>query len=107
MVLKKILFTIISKFIKEKEKSIRAEAIVIDDEWNSLKKFIRKDHVWYVITPANFDYCKCVFNLQIDKKRFKEYISLYKNTKNDLKTLKSTKPDWCKKWGKMLEDLLS
>jgi hypothetical protein len=91
MVLKKILFTIIRKFIKEKEKYIRAEAIVIDDEWNSLKKFFRKEHVWYVITPANYDYCKCVFNLKIDKNRFtsilKERINILEKNKQEIQLL--------------------
>ncbi len=43
----------------------------------------------------------------INEKKFKLYLSHYQNIPYDLKTLKSIKPVWCKKWEKTVQDLLN
>ena len=54
MVLKKIIFGLLNKFIREKENYINAEAIVRDEEWEKLKKLVGKGYDWFVITTTNF-----------------------------------------------------
>ncbi len=61
---------LLQKFIKVREKTIHVEAIVRDDLWNKLKKLIGRGYVWFIITPANYDYCKCYFNLRMTKDEF-------------------------------------
>ncbi len=60
----------LQKFIKVREKTIHVEAFVRDDLWNNLKKLIGKGYVWFVVTPANYDYCKIYFNLRMTKDEF-------------------------------------
>ena len=68
--LKEILFKIFRKFTKVKEKTIHAEALVRDDMWEKLQQFIGKGYIWFVVTPANYEYCKSYFNIQLDKEEF-------------------------------------
>ena len=70
MVLKKSLFRVLNKFIREKENYINAEAIVNEKEWEKLKKLVGKGFSWFIPTPTNYDYCKNVFNLKIEKNKF-------------------------------------
>lgn len=70
MKIKNFYIRFLQKFIKVKEKTIHTEAFVRDDLWNNLKKLIGKGYVWYVVTPANYDYCKCYFNLRMTKEEF-------------------------------------
>ncbi len=74
MVLKKITFWLLNKFIREKENNLNAEAIIRDEEWENLKNLVGKGFTWFIITPANYEYCKYVFNLKIDKKEFVEIL---------------------------------
>jgi len=61
---------ILRKFIKENEKTIHVEAFVREDLWVKLSNLIGKNYVWFVVTPANFDYCKSYFNLKMNKEEF-------------------------------------
>lgn len=61
-------------FIKEKENYINAEALVRDEEWNRLKTMIGKRLKWCVLTPTNYEYCKAVFNLKMNKGEFIEIL---------------------------------
>lgn len=67
---KNIILKILDKFIKGKNKVIHAEALVRDDEWEELKKLIGKGYIWFIITPANYDYCKSIFNIKMEKNEF-------------------------------------
>ena len=69
-----LMIKILNKFIKEEEKNISAQAIVRDDVWKKYKSKIGKGFTWYVITPANFDYCKDIFNLKMNKDEFKHML---------------------------------
>lgn len=66
----KKLYNFSKRFISEKERIIHADRIVLDNDWKKYKKLIGKGYEWYIITPANYDYCKCVFNLNIEKNEF-------------------------------------
>ncbi|MEE9379173.1 MAG: hypothetical protein V3V33_14195 [Candidatus Lokiarchaeia archaeon] len=85
---KKRCFNFSKRFIREKDGVIRAESIVCNDEWNKYKKLIGKGYEWYIITPANYDYCKCVYNLKIEKEEFikilKERIKFLKEHKEKI-----------------------
>ena len=76
------------RIIREKEGIIRAISIVRNDEWKKYKKFLGKGYEWYIITPANYDYCKTVFNLNIGKEEFirvlKERIKVLKKHKEKI-----------------------
>lgn len=74
MGLKNIITIIINKFIKERENIIQAEKIVIDYEWEKLKKNIGKKYIWFVLTPANFDYYKTVYNINMEKEEFSQIL---------------------------------
>jgi len=67
MGLEKFLYQIMDKFIKEKSNIIHAETIIIDNEWENHKKLLGKGNIWFILTPANFAYCKNLFNLKMDK----------------------------------------
>ncbi len=70
MCLKNIFSKILHNLIREKGNLINANAIVRDEEWNKLKNLIGKGLSWFVITPTNYDYCKSLFNLNINKMMF-------------------------------------
>ena len=74
MGIKKVIHWLINKVIRERKKIINAETIIIDSEWEKLKKLIGRDYEWYIITPANYDYCKSIFNLKIGKNKFTEIL---------------------------------
>ena len=65
---------ILRKYLKEKEKTIHVEAFVREDVWQKIKDLIGKDYVWFITTPANFDYCKCYFNLKMTKDEFRKIL---------------------------------
>ena len=79
MNLKNFYFRILRKFTKVKELTIHAEAIVREDLWNTIQKLIGKGFIWFVITPANYDYCKAYFNL---KGIYWEFIKSFALSKN-------------------------
>ena len=58
----------------EKEKTIHVEAFVRDDLWQVVKNLVGKDYIWFITTPANFDYCKSYFNLKMTKEEFTEIL---------------------------------
>ena len=60
----------LQRFIKIKKKSIHVEAIVKDEVWQNLKKLIGKGYTWFVITPANYGFCKNHFNIRMTKEEF-------------------------------------
>ena len=62
---------ILRRFLKEKEKTIHVEAFTRDDVWQKIKDLIGKNYVWFITTPANYDYCKSYFNLRITKDEFR------------------------------------
>ena len=66
MKIKNFYIRFLQKFIKVKEKTIHAEAFVREDLWNNLKKLVGKGYVWFVVTPANYDYWKCYFRYWSD-----------------------------------------
>ena len=70
MKLKNFYIRFLLRYMKEKEKTIHVEAFVRDDLWQNLKKLIGNGFIWFVITPANYDYCKCYFNLKLTKEEF-------------------------------------
>ena len=74
MKLKNFYFRFLRKFLKEKEKTIHVEAFVRDDVWQILKNLIGKGYIWFVITPANYDYCESYFNLKMIKEEFKKIL---------------------------------
>lgn len=67
---KNIFYKILNKFIKEKNNYIHAEVLIKDKEWKKLRSLIGKENTWFVTTPANYDYCKSIFNLKMDKEEF-------------------------------------
>jgi len=66
---------ILRKFMKEREKTIHAEALVREDLWQKLKKLIGKGYVWFIISPANYSYCKSYFNIRQDKDQFTKILT--------------------------------
>lgn len=70
MIFSKVFLSVIRTIIKEKKNTIIADEIFNDELWVNLRYFISKQFNWYVITPANFDYCKCVYNLSMSKSEF-------------------------------------
>ncbi len=86
--MKKIILKLINLFIREKKNLIHAEAIVREDEWERLKKKIGKGNIWFVLTPANYDYCTCVFNINIEKNDFirvlKQRIAILKKNNEEI-----------------------
>jgi len=88
MVLKKIFYKILDKFIKERGKYIITETIVNNNEWKKLKEEIKKKNTWFVLTPADYDYCKCLFNLRMNKREFsdilKKRINFLKQNKENI-----------------------
>ncbi len=73
---KSILFLILGELIKVKIKTIHAEILVHENIWkNLLKKAIGQGYTWFVITPANYDYCKAYFELNLSKKKFTETLT--------------------------------
>lgn len=65
---------ILRKFLKEKEKTIHVEAFVREDVWQKIQDLIGKNYVWFITTPANFDYCKSYFNLKMTKDEFRKIL---------------------------------
>ncbi len=66
-----ILYLILGEFKNVCEKTIHVEALVRDDVWRVLKrKVIGKGYTWFIITPANYDYCQTYFNLKMNKAEF-------------------------------------
>ena len=53
---------------------MHVEAFVRDDLWNNVKNLIGKNYVWFVVTPANYEYCKVYFNLKLTKTEFTEIL---------------------------------
>ncbi|MHA1696609.1 MAG: hypothetical protein ACTSUG_15200 [Candidatus Helarchaeota archaeon] len=67
---------ILGELIKVKTKTIHAEVLVHEEIWkNLLKKAIGQDYIWFVITPANYDYCNAYFELNLSKKKFIEILT--------------------------------
>jgi len=86
MNLKNFYFRILRKFTKVKELTIHAEAIVREDLWKKIQKLIGKGFIWFVITPANYDYCKAYFNLRMTKESFSNLLAeriLFLKEKNE------------------------
>jgi len=52
--------------------TVHAEAIVLDNVWEEVKKLAlsRKIKTWYVVTPANYNYLKEFLNIKMNKKKF-------------------------------------
>ena len=73
--LRESIFKIFRKFAKVNEKTIHAEALVRDDMWKKLQKLIGKGYVWFVVTPANYEYCKSYFNMNLDKDQFTQILT--------------------------------
>ena len=72
--LKNLLFKIHRRYLRENEKTIHVEAFVRDDIWEKLLNLIGKEYIWFIITPANYDYCKSYFNLKMTKDEFKKIL---------------------------------
>ncbi|MGQ4876521.1 MAG: hypothetical protein ACP6IY_20850 [Promethearchaeia archaeon] len=70
----RLIFGFIRNFIPIKEKTIHTEAFIRDDLWKILKKKLGHGYIWFVITPANFDYCVSHFNLKMTKNDFSEIL---------------------------------
>ncbi|MBD3340689.1 MAG: hypothetical protein GF353_16395 [Candidatus Lokiarchaeota archaeon] len=49
---------------------MHVEAFVRDDLWEDVKDLVNKNFTWFVITPANFEYCQSYFNLKMNKEEF-------------------------------------
>lgn len=82
MKLRNFYHSILRKFAKLSEKTMHVEAFVRDDLWEKVKNLIGKNYVWFVVTPANYDYCKLYFNLKMNKEEFTNTL------KNRIKYLK-------------------
>ncbi len=74
MNIKNFYIRFLQKVIKVKEKQLHIEAIVRDDLWGKVKNLIGKGYIWFMITPANYDYCKCYFNLRMTKEEFSKIL---------------------------------
>ena len=70
---RRIFYNLIAAF---KPLSVHTEAIVRDDVWGGVKKLAltNKVRVWYIMTPANFEYTKHFLNLKIPKKKYSDII---------------------------------
>jgi hypothetical protein len=88
MKFKNIYLKILRRYVKESEKTIHVEAIVRDDLWEKLKNLIGKNFIWFITTPANYDYCKSYFNIRLTKEEFKrkliERIEFLKEKKEEI-----------------------
>lgn len=71
---KSILNSILTRIISEKVNYLHAEALASQKEWEILKKEVRKGYTWFVPTPADYEYCNCIFNLNMDKEGFSNAI---------------------------------
>ncbi len=70
------LYYILGEFKPVREKTIHVEALVRNDIWKALEKnVIGRNYTWYIITPANFDYCKLYFNIELNKTEFSKILS--------------------------------
>jgi len=65
--IKRLVFHITNNF---KPLTVHTEAIFIDGVWEKIKeKALKKEvHTWYVITPANYELSKVLFNIKKSKK---------------------------------------
>jgi len=72
--IKNLLFKIHRRYLRENEKTIHVEAFVREDLWQKLESLIGKKYIWFVVTPANYDYCKSYFNLKMTKEEFKNVL---------------------------------
>ena len=75
MNLKNFYIRFLQKITKVSEKTIHTEAIVREDLWEKVKNLIGKGFIWFVITPANYDYCKAYFNLRMTKEEFSNLLA--------------------------------
>jgi len=73
--LKEFLFRIHRKYATGEEKTIHVEALVRDDMWKKLQNFIGKGYVWFVVSPANFEYCRSYVNIKVDKAQFTKILT--------------------------------
>jgi hypothetical protein len=74
MSLKSFYYRILRKFTKLSEKTMHVEAFVRDDLWKKINDLIGQNFVWFVVTPANYEYCKVYFNLNLNKNEFTEIL---------------------------------
>ncbi|MHA1252422.1 MAG: hypothetical protein ACTSRP_20730 [Candidatus Helarchaeota archaeon] len=70
----RLLLGFIRNFVPIKEKTVHTEAFVRDELWKILKKKLGCGYVWFVITPANFDFCVANFNLKMTKNNFSKIL---------------------------------
>ena len=74
MGLKSIFSKLFAKIISKKDSIILADKIVTDIFWKESLKYLGMKKVWNIITPANFNYCKIVYNLNLKKEEFSEIL---------------------------------
>ena len=70
MGLKSIFSKLFAKIISKKDYIIHADKIVTDIFWKEGLKYLGMKKVWYIVTPANFNYCKIIYNLNLKKEDF-------------------------------------
>ena len=63
-------------FSRFKPLTVHTEAVMIDSVWEKVKSEVRKNNVlrWYVMTPANVDYFKSEFNVNISKAKLSKIL---------------------------------
>jgi hypothetical protein len=55
--------------LKRKKTVVTVESIFIDEVWQEIQKLSESNKVkkWFIVTPADYDYLKCIYNLQMSK----------------------------------------
>ncbi len=63
-------------FSRFKPLTVHTEAMVIDSVWEKVKREVSKGEVfkWYVMTPANLDYFKSEFNVNLSKNKISKIL---------------------------------
>ena len=54
---------------KKKKSVVTIESIYIDEVWQEIQKLAESKKVskWFIVTPADYDYLKAIYNLKISK----------------------------------------
>jgi hypothetical protein len=55
--------------LKRKKIAITLESIYIDEVWEEVQKLVNSKKIikWFIVTPADYDYLKNIYNLKITK----------------------------------------
>jgi len=53
----------------KKKVVVTLESVYIDEVWKEIQKLVesKKVHKWFIVTPANYDYLKSLYNLKMSQ----------------------------------------